>query len=183
MIRKLKSLIMMVLRYFLNLIFWFALNVCFFLLEICLNSLVVISFCRSAKLRRKSCYSMIMVSSFYDLFAVLTDHSFVTYIVVFLLTENEYAVRSSWVRSSLKSSSAFLGLSLLALLIMNFDRYLATYYPSHLSPNICNEEKALNSFCSSGRIIFVFDISKLHNFAWTCCFKLFFLFSLLRFYI
>jgi hypothetical protein len=47
----------MELHYFVNLMLIFAVNVLFFLLGICLNSLVILSFWRSVQLRKKLCYS------------------------------------------------------------------------------------------------------------------------------
>ena len=44
------------------------------------------------------------------------------------LTE-KFDAHASWANISSKASNIFPGLSLLALLVMNFDRYLATYYP------------------------------------------------------
>ena len=114
---------------FINLIFLFVVNISFFFLGICLNSLVIISFWRSAQLRKKLCYFMIMVLSCFDLLAVLTNHSLLAYIALSWLTRdrNPMSVRS--VHTVYELSSVFIAFSLLALLVMNFDRYLATYYP------------------------------------------------------
>ncbi len=114
--------------YFINLIFIVALNVLFFVSGICLNSLVIISFWRSVQLRKKLCYFMIMVLSCCDLVVVLTNHPLMALIAMLRLTEklNTYP---SWVDISKRVGTIFIGLSLLALLVMNFDRYLATYYP------------------------------------------------------
>ena len=118
----------MELRYSINLIFIFALNVLFFFSGICLNSLVILSFWKSAQLRKKLCYFMIMVLSCCDLLAVLTNHPVTALVAMFWLTGkvNGYP---SWVDISFNFSTSFLAFSLLALLVMNFDRYLATYYP------------------------------------------------------
>ena len=116
-------------KYFINMTVLFGFNICFLLSGISLNSLVIISFWRSAKLRKKLCYFMIMVLSCCDLLAVLTNHSLMVYTVMLWLTGNGSLTRVIWVRILSRLSSAFLGLSLLALLVMNFDRYLATYHP------------------------------------------------------
>ena len=116
--------------YFLDLIFLLVVNICFLLSGICLNSLVIISFWRSAQLRKKLCYFMIMVLSCCDLFAILTSYSYMAYSVITWFSGNGNSiVDSSWVHISEVLSNVSLGLSLLALLVMNFDRYLATYYP------------------------------------------------------
>ena len=114
--------------YFINLIFIVALNVLFFFSGICLNSLVILSFWRSTQLRKKLCYFMIMILSCCDLLAVLTNHPLTALIAMLWLTEklNTYP---SWVYISTRVATIFIGFSLLALLVMNFDRYLATYYP------------------------------------------------------
>ena len=118
----------MELTYPINLIFIFAVNILFFFSGISLNSLVIISFWRSTQLRKKLCYFMIMVLSCCDLLAVLTNHVLLPLITVLLLT-GKFSVYPSWVNISLRLSSTFPGFSLLALLVMNFDRYLATSYP------------------------------------------------------
>ena len=114
--------------YFINLIFIFALNVLFFFSGICLNSLVILSFRRSVQLRKKLCHFMIMVLSCCDLLTVLTSHPLTALITMLFLTE-KLDVYPSWIVISTRLSTVFLGLSLLALLVMNFDRYLATSYP------------------------------------------------------
>ena len=114
--------------YLINLIFIFAVNVFFFFSGICLNSLVILSFWRSIQLRKKLCNFMIMVLSCCDLLAVLTNNPFVALITMLWLT-GKVDVNARWAYISLKSTSSFLVFSLFALLVMNFDRYLATSYP------------------------------------------------------
>ena len=118
----------MELPYLINLIFTVALNVLFFFSGICLNSLVILSYWRSVQLHKKLCYFMIMVLSCCDLFAVLTNHPLVALIAMLSLTEKLDAY-PSWVYISLHLANISLGFSLLALLVMNFDRYLAISYP------------------------------------------------------
>ena len=114
--------------YFINLIFIFAVNVFFFFSGICLNTLVILSFWRSAQLRKKLCYFMIMVLSCCDLLTVLTNNPLMALITMSWLTGN-LDVNARWPHNSLRLTTVFLGFSLFALLVMNFDRYLATYYP------------------------------------------------------
>ena len=114
--------------YLINLIFIFAVNVFFFFSGICLNSLVILSFWRSVQLRNKLCYFMIMLLSCCDLLAVLTNNPLVALITMSWLT-GKLDVNARWPLISLKSTSIFLEFSLFALLVMNFDRYLATSYP------------------------------------------------------
>ena len=118
----------MELSYFINLIFIFAVNVLFLFTGICLNSLVLISFWRSGQVRKKLCYFMIMILSCCDLLAVLINHPLMALFAVFALTE-KFDANPSWAYIVSKLSIIFLALPFLALLVMNFDRYLATYYP------------------------------------------------------
>ena len=114
--------------HFINLVFTFAVNVLFFFSGIFLNSLVILILWRSAQLRKKLCYFMIMVLSCCDLLVVLTNHPLAALIAMLLLT-GKFNVYPSWVVISLRLSTIFLGFSLLALLVMNFERYLAASYP------------------------------------------------------
>ena len=114
--------------YFINLIFIFALNVFFFFSGICLNSLVILSFWRSVQLRKKLCYFMIMVLSCCDLLAVLTNSPLMAFISMSRLT-GKLDLNARWSHISLRSTNIVLAFSLFALLVMNFDRYLATSYP------------------------------------------------------
>ena len=114
--------------YSINLIFIFALNVFFFFSGICLNSLVMLSFWRSVQLRKKLCYFMIMLLSCCDLLTVLTNSPLTIFVSVLWLT-GKLDVNARWPHISLSSTSIFLCFSYFALLVMNFDRYLATCYP------------------------------------------------------
>ena len=114
--------------YFINLIFIFAVNVFFFFSGICLNSLVILSFWRSVQLRKKLCYFMIMVLSCCDLLAVLTNNSLTALMTMLWLT-GKLDVNIRWPYISFRLTSTFLIFSLFAVLVMNFDRYLATSYP------------------------------------------------------
>ena len=114
--------------YFINLIFIFAVNVFFFFSGMCLNSLVILSFWRSVQLRKKLCYFMIMLLSCCDLLAVLTNNPLLAFISMSWLT-GELDGNARWAHNSLNSTGSLLVFSYLALLVMNFDRYLATSYP------------------------------------------------------
>ena len=118
----------MELIYFINLIFIFVVNILFFFTGICINSLVIVSFWRSVQLRKKLCYFTIMVLSSCDLLVVLTNHPFTALVTILLLTE-KINVILGWLIISNQVVLIFIGLSLVALLVMNVDRYLATHYP------------------------------------------------------
>ena len=113
---------------FVNLIFVFVINILFFFLGICLNSLVIVSFWRSVQFRKKLCYFMIMVLSCCDLLVVLTTHPSSALVATLWLTEKIYKY-PAWLLIPYSRLNIFTGFSLLALFVMNIDRYLATHYP------------------------------------------------------
>ena len=114
--------------YFVNLIFILVVNILFFVSGICLNSLVIVSFWRSVQLRKKLCYFTIMILSCCDLLEVLTTHPFIALVTMLWLTE-KMNVYPWWLLIYYQLSHTFFGFSLLALLVLSVDRYLATHYP------------------------------------------------------
>ena len=114
--------------YSVNLIFIFVVNILFFFSGICLNSLVIVSFWRSVQLRKKLCYFMVMLLSCCDLLVVLTNHPLTALTTMLWFTE-KINVRPAWMVISDGLSDTFIGFSLLALLVMNSDRYLSAHYP------------------------------------------------------
>jgi hypothetical protein len=71
---------------------------------------------------------MIMVLSCCDLLALLTNTPLL--IIVFMSwLMGKFDVNARWAYIFLRWPNIFLGFSLFALLVMNFDRYLATSYP------------------------------------------------------
>jgi hypothetical protein len=71
---------------------------------------------------------MIMVLSCCDLLAVLTNSPLMALISISWLT-GMLDVNARWAHISTSSTSIFVRFSYFALLVMNFDRYLATSYP------------------------------------------------------
>jgi hypothetical protein len=69
-----------------------------------------------------------MLLSCCDLLAVLTNNPLLAFISMSWLT-GELDGNARWAHISLNSTSSLLVFSYLALLVMNFDRYLATSYP------------------------------------------------------
>ena len=114
--------------YIINLILIFVLNICFFFSGVCLNSVVIISFWRSAQLRKRLCYFMIMVLSSFDLLALFTNSPTLSVVSMLWMTE-VLDINSTRPHVALKVTNIFLAFSLFALLVMNFDRYLAISYP------------------------------------------------------
>ena len=113
--------------YLVSIVFLFVLNVIFVFLGICLNSLVILIFWRSVLLRKKPCYFMIMVLSCFDLLSTVTNHPILALTAILWLTGRFDML--PWVFQYLHIANIFLGFSLLVLLVMNFERYLATHYP------------------------------------------------------
>ena len=74
---------------------------------------------------------MIMVLSYFDLLAAFINHPFIAYVVMFCLIKGKAnSLKVSWVYVALFVLSYAVTLSsFLALLVMNCDRYLATYHP------------------------------------------------------
>ena len=114
--------------YFINLIILFTLNVVFFFVGLCLNSLVIVCFYRSTQLLKKTCNFMIMVLSCCDLLVVLYNHPLEALTAILWLC-GKFNVRPYWAHVSARVGNNFTGFSLLALLVLSFDRYLATSYP------------------------------------------------------
>ena len=114
--------------YSVNLILIFVTNILYFFSGICLNSLVIVSFWRSVQLRKKLCYFAIMVLSCCDLLVVLTNHPLAALVAMLWLT-GKITSCPRWLFITLRFSFLFIVFSFLALLVMNFDRYLSTHYP------------------------------------------------------
>ena len=114
-------------NYFMNMMFIFVANMCCFFSGICLNSLVIVSFWKSRQLRKKTCHFMILVLSCFDLLALLTNNPLTALITMLWLT-GKLNVWPSWADISLNQPNLSFGFSLLALLVLNFDRYLAASY-------------------------------------------------------
>ena len=101
-------------------------NILFFFLGISLNSLVIVSFWRSVQLRKKLCHFMIMVLSCCDLLVVLTNHPFIALVTMLWLTE-KINLYPECILISHQLLDVLISPSLVALLVMNVDRYLATH--------------------------------------------------------
>ncbi len=113
---------------FINIVLIFALNVLFFFSGVCLNSLVVLCFWRTEQLRKKLCYFMIMVLSSFDLIAVLTNHSLGAFLAIYWF-KTGMMITDEWARITRMVANILLAFPCVALVVMNFDRYLATYHP------------------------------------------------------
>ena len=94
---------------------------------------MIVVFWRTTCLRKKHCYFMIMVLSCCDLLSILVNHTIITPMAMFFLIKNS-KIFSPRLRIIFDVTTVFQAMSLLALLVMNLDRYLAIS-PSIISPN------------------------------------------------
>ena len=82
---------------------------------------------KSSQLRKKLCHFIIMMLSCSDLVAVITNHAgILLYLISWLREEPDLL---SKMKVSLHISTVFLVFSLLALFVMNIERYLGAHYP------------------------------------------------------
>ena len=101
-------------------------NVAFMVSGIFLNSVVIINLWRSSQLRKKLCYFMILVLSCFDLavVAIMNPLQIASTISVALGKYNDMQeARRFYIGVSLN------GFSMLALLVLNIERFLALTYP------------------------------------------------------
>ena len=115
------------LNVYIQLIFLCIVNIVFTFAGIILNTLVIASLLKSSQLRKKLCNFMILVLSCFDIVAVITNHSFMVVYLDVWLTENYALLNKLNIYDYL--ANLFLGFSFFALLVMNIERYLGTYYP------------------------------------------------------
>ena len=102
-------------------------NFFFTLCGVFFNILVILSLWKSSQLKKKLCYFMLMVLSFFDLLAVITNHPVLAIYSVTWMNEKYEMLERLF--PYVDSTDIFLGFSLLALVVMNLDRYLAMAYP------------------------------------------------------
>ena len=115
-------------KVYIQLIFLCVVNVMFLCSGIILNTLVIVSFWKSsANLRSKVCYFMIMVLSCFDFLVVITNHPLIIVHLVFALNEEHHLLTVTEIYR--RFSNLFIGFSIIALLVMTIERYLAVYYP------------------------------------------------------
>ena len=110
-----------------QLILLLVLNVFFTFLGALLNAVVALSLWKSKQLRKKTCYFMIIVLSIFDSLAVITNHPIQAITSVAWLTKQDDALPTLTICE--KVVNPFHAFSFLALMVMSFDRYLATSRP------------------------------------------------------
>lgn len=103
------------------------LNVCLMVAGVFLNSVVIISIWRSSQLRKKRCYFMILVLSCFDLPVVAVTHPVLTSSTIFLALGQYDTVGG--VACKLYICVTLQGFSMLALFVLNLERFLALSYP------------------------------------------------------
>ena len=101
-------------------------NFVFFWTGLFLNCVVIISIWRSCRLRKKLCYFAIFLLSCVDLSVVVLAHPFLEWVAISKLLLGSYQVKEIIFRKVL-----FLGqsLSVLLLLTLNVERFLAIKFP------------------------------------------------------
>ena len=109
-----------------NPLFLLLFNVVFLIVGVFLNSVVIVSIWRSFQLRKKLCYFMILVLSCVDLAGVVIIHplQISSTVLVFL---GKYDNMQEVIR--IHMLIALNGSSLLALFVLNIERFLALTYP------------------------------------------------------
>ena len=115
----------MTLGILLNTILLCTVNTVFMLTGILLNSIVILCFWRSGQLQNKLCYFMILVLACFDLAVVIITHPLI------MLSTISWCIRKYEIfhTINLNISAIFYGSSLLTLLTMNVERYIALTYP------------------------------------------------------
>ena len=95
---------------------------------ILLNSVVITSLWKSAQLRKKLCYFMILVLSCFDLTVVIITHPLIILSTVFMGLGDYEETREN-IRDYI--CMLFNGFSMAALMTLNIERFLAVTYPFH----------------------------------------------------
>ena len=115
------------LNVYIQLMFLSVVNIIFTFSGIISNTLVIMSFWKSSQLQKKLCHFMIVVLSFFDLVTVVTIYpGILLYLISWLREDYDLLLK---MRIYLHNFEGILGVSFLALLVMNIERYLGTYYP------------------------------------------------------
>ena len=108
-----------------NAVFLCLLNASFMIAGVSLNFVVVISLWRSSQLRKKLCYFMILVLSCFDLTVVVVGHPLVILsTILWSMQKFDAGFEAIW-----KSITVLGSFSLIALLMLNIDRFLALTFP------------------------------------------------------
>ena len=109
----------------LNTVLLCVVNTTFMLTGISLNSIVILSFWRSSQLRNKLCYFIILVLACFDLAVVIITHPLI------MLSTMAWCIKKYEIFHVINRniSAIIYGSSLLTLLTMNIERYIALTYP------------------------------------------------------
>ena len=103
------------------------LNVCLMVAGIFLNSVVIISIWKSSQLRKKRCYFMILLLSCFDLPLVAITHPVLTSSTIFAALGQYNKVGG--IACELYICMTLQAFSMLALFVLNMERFLALSYP------------------------------------------------------
>ena len=124
--RKLFYHMKMELSIYLQLIVLITLNIISFISGAVLNTMVIIIIMKSSHLRKKLSSFMVLVLSCFDLLAVLTYTTLLMNLITWLTENYDLLTRLEFYR---RLQRPFSGFSLLALVVMCFERYLGAAYP------------------------------------------------------
>ena len=111
---------------FVNALFLCLVNVAFMVAGIILNAVVIISLRRSSQLRKRLCYFMILVLSYFDMAVVAIIHPLLILSTI-LWSMEIYHVEIEYTR--INTNIILGGFSMFALLTLTIERFLALTYP------------------------------------------------------
>ena len=150
-----------------NLICLCVVNGFFTLAGIFLNSVVIISLCKSAQLRKKIAYFMILVLSCFNLGVVMVGHPTIMLVAI--------GLSSPRYKTALQLSKQFIiphivlqGFTFCALLTMNIDRYLAVVHPFFHKTSV-TKSRLLKLMLSLQLLLLVIPISCSIPHLWKLC--------------
>ena len=110
----------------LNVVLLCTINVAFMIAGIFLNSVVIISLCRSRQLRKKLCYFMVLVLSCFDLAVVTITHPLVVTSTIYLPIEETQKIREN---IRVFCTYILTGFLMSALFTLTIERFLALARP------------------------------------------------------
>ena len=148
-----------------NALFLCLFNIAFMIAGIFLNSVVIISLLRSSKLGKKLCYFMIFVLSCFDLAVVAIVHPLQISSTISVSLE-KYNDMQKYIRFYI--GSALTGFSMLALFVLNIERFLALKCPFFHQTSVTKQRLffllvALMILCTIGLSFFRLNIKILAN--------------------
>ena len=109
-----------------NVVFLCIINIIFMVAGVFLNSVVIISLWKSAQLRKKLCYFMVLVLCCFDLAVVIITHPLLIASIIYVRLK---AINEMYELTRHLICIGFHGLSMFALFTLNMERFLAVTCP------------------------------------------------------